>query len=72
MHVRIATLFGLWILTAVPSAAAMTSYRADTLNAVGEILGQGRFVVLEPERWDGKRFPLLDHIEIDADLSRGS
>ena len=33
------------------------------LSDAGEIIGEGDVVVLEPEKWVGKRFPLLDHIE---------
>lgn len=37
----------------------------------GGVLGDGRRVALEPEQWVGKRFPLLRHIDVAAELSRG-
>jgi hypothetical protein len=35
------------------------------------VTGQGRLVVLEPEKWVGKRFPLLSHIDSPEPLDAG-
>lgn len=42
-----------------------------TLSGSGEILDDGQFVVLEPAEWNGKRFPLLDYIDIGSQLAQG-
>lgn len=55
----------------VPGAAAMVSVRSATLANDDVILGNSSFVVLEPEKWAGKRFPLLKHIDIGEQLSKG-
>ncbi len=62
----------LWLLLSLPAAYAMGSYTDTTLSDAGEIVGDGKTVVLEPEKWVGKRFPLLDYIDIGNKLSEGS
>ena len=47
----------------------MGSY--TTLSDAGEIIGDGKIVVLEPEKWIGKRFPLLDFIDTGDKLREG-
>jgi hypothetical protein len=37
----------------------------------GSIIGDGRMVALEPEKWVGKRFPLLRHIDVSGELRHG-
>lgn len=49
----------------------MASYSETTLSYAGEIIGDGKIVVLEPEKWIGKRFPLLDYIDIGDKLKEG-
>jgi hypothetical protein len=46
-------------------------YTETTLSDAGEIIGDGKIVVLEPEKWIGKRFPLLDYIDIGDRLKEG-
>jgi hypothetical protein len=60
-----------WLLLGLPAAYAMGSYTDTTLSDVGEIIGDGRIVVLEPEKWIGKRFPLLSYIDIGDTLKDG-
>jgi len=62
----------LWLLVGIPSGTAIASYRPTTLGDAGELLGDGRTVLLEPERWLGRRFPLLDWIETGVPLNEGS
>ena len=44
---------------------------APLLSDAGEIIGNGKIVVLKPETWIGKRFPLLDYIDIGEKLKEG-
>jgi len=53
----------LWLLVGVPAAYVMGGYEAAILSEAGEVVGDGRVVILEPEKWLGKRFPLLPYIE---------
>ena len=66
--VRVGTV---WLLVSIPAAVAMGSYQAATLGETGDIFGDSGFVVLEPETWSGKRFPLRDHIDIGGQLTEG-
>ena len=61
----------IWFLTAVPATIAMGSYTDMTLSEAGEVIGDGKIVVLKPETWSGKRFPLLSHIDIGDKLANG-
>jgi hypothetical protein len=55
-----------------PAAAYMMgSYVDTTLSDAGDITGDGKAVVLDPERWPGKRFPLLPFIDIGGKLEKG-
>ncbi len=72
-----------WILVAscclvgVPGAFVMDSQTSRALAADGDLVGDagfvgdGNLVVLEPEKWVGKRFPLLRHIDAAAPLAEG-
>ncbi len=60
-----------WISLGVPATVAMGSYGSSTLSDAGTIVGDGNTVVLEPEKWVGKRFPLLDFIDIGDNLKNG-
>jgi hypothetical protein len=60
-----------WLAIGLPAAYAMGSYIDTTLSDAGKIVGDGKIVVLEPEKWIGKRFPLLDSIDIDNRLMEG-
>ena len=61
----------LWLAIGVPAVYAMEAYAEATLSDAGEIPGDGKTVVLRPETWIGKRFPLLPWVETDAALDRG-
>lgn len=64
--------FGLlFLLAGIPAALAMSSYRPALLSAQGEIVGDGPDILLEPETWAGRRFPLLTHIDIGEQLANG-
>ena len=53
----------IWLLVGVPAAFVMGSYTNAKLSDAGKIIGDGKVVVIEPEKWIGKRFPLLPYIE---------
>jgi len=63
----------MWLSVGVPTAFAMGSFRdtAGGLSAAGIVSGDGEIVVLEPETWIGKRFPLLKYIDIGDRLDEG-
>jgi hypothetical protein len=58
-------------LAGPPAAYVMGSYVEPTLSEAGDITGDGKTVVLDPERWLGKRFPLLPFIDIGGRLEKG-
>lgn len=68
---RVAVVLMLSLLIGVPAAFVIGSYKPTTLSEFGEIIGDGKIVVLEPEKWIGKRFPLLDYIDIGDKLKEG-
>ncbi|MCX7428744.1 MAG: hypothetical protein NTW96_24350 [Planctomycetia bacterium] len=51
-----------WLSVGVPAALAMAIYQPAVLAEDGIILGDGNVVILEPEKWTGKRFPLLPFV----------
>ena len=59
------------VCVAVPSGIAMASPASATIVENGDIVGKSSFVFLEPEKWTGKRFPLLNHIDIGEELGKG-
>jgi hypothetical protein len=54
------------------SAAVFISSNPSKLAESGEIIGDSSFVILEPHQWIGRRFPLLDYIDIGPSLATGS
>ena len=69
---RLGWVLGIFLAAGIPGAFAMGTYRPATLDASGDIFGDSQFVVLEPESWVGKRFPLLSHIDIGDELVKGN
>ena len=61
-----------WLPLGLPAAYAMVSYTDTTLSDVGTIVGDGKIVVLEPERWLGKKFPLESQVDIGQQLMSGT
>ena len=55
----------------VPGTLAMATYTPTALSADGVIVGEGNLVVLEPEKWTGKPFPLAGWIDVGERLVRG-
>ena len=69
MRVAVATL--LLLAIGVPGGVAMAGYQPAALTNDGQIFGEGEFVLLEPETWVGKPFPLLEYIDIGDHLAEG-
>lgn len=59
------------LVVGVPGAVAMASLRPGSMSADGQIDGEGSLVVLLPEEWNGKPFPLAEHIDVGQRLSTG-
>jgi hypothetical protein len=68
---RSAAVLAVWLLVGTPVALATWSRPAATLTDLGEVLAGGRIVILKPETWVGKQFPLLDYVDIGDRLRRG-
>ncbi len=64
--------FAIWLLLALPAGYSMATYTDATLSEVGEIVGDGNVVVLQLEKWIGRRFPLLDYIDIGDQIVQGN
>lgn len=56
----------------VPAGWAMVSFQAGTLSADGVVAGSGNLVLLTPKQWIGKRFPLLNHVDIGSQIAKGA
>jgi hypothetical protein len=52
-----------WLFVGIPAGCAIGVCPDSSLTDAGDILGDGQTVVLRPETWIGKRFPLLRYIE---------
>lgn len=59
------------ILLSAAGAYGATVSVPDYLAASGMSLGYGYFVLLEPETWKGQQLPILEHIDIGKQLSKG-
>jgi Methylamine utilisation protein MauE len=75
---RVLAVGTIWLTLAIPAAWSMASFAETTAHADLAALGQvfegpdGKpFVVLEPEKWIGKRFSLLDYIDIGGKFREG-
>jgi len=71
LGMRLGWVLRLFLAAGIPAAFTMGTYEPATADHSGDILGNSQFVVLEPEKWVGKRFPLLKYIDIGDDLGAG-
>lgn len=70
---RIIAIALLWLLLAVPATYAMVSVKTFDIAELGmEFIGlDGRkTILLEPEKWVGKEWPLLSHLEPAASVEK--
>ena len=68
---RFAVALVIVLAAGIPAGLAMDSYTPAALTAEGQVTGDSEFVVLEPQEWTGKQFPLIDHIDIGSQLAKG-
>jgi len=68
---RLIATLALAALLGGPAGYLMANYTPAALADSGDIFGDSEFVVLEPETWVGKRFPLLNYIDIGDQLAKG-
>ncbi len=61
----------IWALIGGPVGYAMASFHPTTLSDAGSVMGNSNLVVLEPEKWVGKRLPVLNYIDIGEQLATG-
>lgn len=66
---RLATALGAYALIVAPLLVWMHHYAK--LPADDTLVGIGRLVILYPETWPGKPFPLLQYIDTEAELAQG-
>ncbi len=71
LPVRVVTVLVIWLSIGLPGGYAMGSYSPTTLSDAGKIIGDGKIVALEPEKWIGKRLPLLAYIHNSDQLQEG-
>jgi hypothetical protein len=71
VRVRIAALGAMLLAIGLPGAWAMATYHPASFSDSGKPTGAARVVVLEPERWMGRRLPLLKFIDIGDEIARG-
>ena len=60
----------LLLLVGIPGGWLMATAKSASVNDDG-FVSAGSFIVLEPEKWAGKPFPLFDHIDIGEQLKTG-
>ena len=65
------SLFSAVAVLGLTVAIRVANFAPAILDGSGLIRGDASLVVLEPKSWLGKPFPLLKHVLVDADLSRG-
>lgn len=70
-RLRLAGSAGLAAAAGIPIALAMAAYQPGAISETGEILGEGRFVVLNVGSWRDKPLPLLRHVDIGEKLAQG-
>ncbi len=70
MIARATCVLVIWLSIGLPAGYTMASYRPAILSEAGKVVGAGQLVLLAPERWVGKQFPLLSYIE-DVPGTRG-
>jgi hypothetical protein len=68
---RVAAVLFLFLLVGVPSGIVLAGGRPASLNADAEIDANQSIVLLEPEKWVGRRCPLLKYIDVGGELSHG-
>jgi hypothetical protein len=68
---RMVAILLLVLLVGVPGGIVLAVSRAAVLDGYAEIDANQSVIVLETEKWVGRRCPLLPHADIGDELSRG-
>ncbi len=71
LPVRVVAVFVIWLSVGIPAALAMWTPSVALLESDASVVAGRKFVVLKPEKWIGKRFPLLDFIDVGDGLKEG-
>ena len=66
-----AVVLAIWLLVGVPFGYVAGYERVVETKDSGLTFADESFVILEPEDWEGKAFPLIPYIDIGDKLSRG-
>ena len=72
VSVRVSRILVVWLFLGVPAALVLGTCCPAALSDTGSIVGDGKVVVLEPQKWIGKQFPLIGYIDIGHQLEEGS
>lgn len=56
---------------ALPALMYVVAARTTILRESGQLIGDGAVVILEPDEWPGRVFPLVRHIDIGSKLAEG-
>jgi hypothetical protein len=59
------------LLLGIPGGVVLAVSYPDVLDADAEAIANRERILLEPEKWVGRRCPLLPYTDIGAELSRG-
>jgi len=70
-RLRAGLLCAAWLIAGVAAAFRMGTAETALLSDAGQVLADGKIVLLCPETWMGKRLPLLPYIDVGDELSRG-
>jgi hypothetical protein len=68
---RLAGVVVIWVAIGIPATIAVGSFSPAAIAVFGRVLGNSSCVVVEPETWIGKPFPLLPYIDIAKKLAQG-
>ncbi|MDR1964117.1 MAG: hypothetical protein LBQ50_10095 [Planctomycetaceae bacterium] len=68
----ISSLLFSYLAIAMPLTWAILTYEPTTLVSNGRVVGDAKVVMLYPQEWIDKKFPLLEYTIIQADLSKGN
>jgi hypothetical protein len=71
-RLRFATTAALALTAGIPAGLAAAWYMPARLSPDGQIAGDKRVVLLEPEQWVGARCPILKHVDIGDRLAKGT
>jgi hypothetical protein len=68
----LAKFLAVWAVAGIAAFLALVRSSETMATELGDALASGHGVALRPERWVGKRLPLLRSIDVDARLDQGS